>query len=187
MVALGFFTKEQSPTEPQLATDVEKAQEGLSYALLDLKPSSTNVNHSPPYYANHFVNNSEVSPAKQLSKSADSLEIRNNSLLLQNTLPVQEEVVGSKYTHIDIRRTEALRKSKEENENSIHFAFDGANGKATNPIPEERKISTNDIKEGKNNLLAKAFTKALPTAIYFITIDKLNFDFNLKRNSVISQ
>ena len=187
MVALGFFTKEQSPTEPQLATDVEKAQEGLSYALLDLKPSSTNVNHSPPYYANHFVNNSEVSPAKQLSKSADSLEIRNNSLLLQNTLPVQEEVVGSKYTHIDIRRTEALRKSKEENENNINFAYDGSNDLATNPISEDRVTSANDIKEGNNNPFAKAFTKALPTAIYFITIDKLNFDFNLKRNSVISK
>ena len=156
MAALGFSSKEQSPTEPQLTTDVERAQEGLSYAVLDLKPSSSNVNHSPssplhsdqktPKSSNHFVYNSEMSPAKQLSKSADSLVLGNNSLLLQNTLPVQEEVVGCEYTHIDIRRTEAFRKSKEQNENNMHFAYDGANGLATNPIPEDRVISTNEQK-----------------------------------------
>ena len=75
-------------------------------------------------------------------------------------------------------------KSKEQNENNMHFAYDGATSNlATNSIPEDRVISTNDIKEGNNNPIAKALTKALPA----ITIDKSIFDFNVKRNSVISQ
>ena len=183
---LGSSSKEQSPTEQQ-------EEKKLEYAILDLKPSSSNVNHSPssplhsgktPKSSNHFIYSSEMSPAKQLSKSADSLVLGNNSLLLQNTLPVQEEHIGSEYTHIDIRRTEAFRKSKEQNENNMHFAYDGATSNfATNSIPEDRVLSTNDIKEGNNNPLTKALTKALPT----ITIDKSIFDFNVKRNSVISQ
>ena len=164
----------------------------LSYAVLDLKPSNSNVNHSPssplhsgktPKSSNHFVYNSELSPAKPLSKSADSLVLGNSSLLLQNTLPVQEEQIGCEYTHIDIRRTEAYLKSKEQNENNMHFGYDGATSNlATNSIPEDRVISTNDIKEGNNNPL-KNLTKALPT----ISIDRTIFDFNVKRNSVISQ
>ena len=125
-----------------------------------------------------------MSQANHLSKSADSLVLGNGSLLLQNTLSVQEEPIGSEYTHIDIRRTEAFRKSKEQNESNMHFAYDGATSNlATNSIPEDRVISTNDIKEGNNNPIAKALTKALPA----ITIDKSIFDFNVKRNSVISQ
>ena len=59
--------------------------------------------------------------------------------------------------------------------------YDGAvSNVASHSIPEDRAISINDIKEGNNNPLIKALTKALPT------ITTTNFDFNAKRNSVIS-
>ena len=140
--------------------------------------SGKTLNSSP-----HFTYNSELSPAKQLSKSADSLATPS-SMLLQNPHTVQEEQIGCEYTHIDIRRTEAYLKSKEQNENNGHLIFDGASSNlASNSIPEDRIVSTNDIKEGNNNPLTKVLTKALPT----INIDKSIFDFHAKRNSVISQ
>lgn len=181
----GTTPKEESPTETHQ----------LSYAILDLNPPTSNVNHSPSSPMNfvaplnrssHFTYNSELSPAKHLSKSADSLVFGiSSNPLIQNPHPIvqQEEQLGCEYTHIDIRRTEAYLKSKEQNENNGHLVFDGtASYIASSSIPEDRAISTNEIKEGNPNPLTKALTKALPT----ITIDKSIFDFNVKRNSVIS-
>ena len=141
---------------------------------------------APLNRSSHFTYNSELSPAKHLSKSADSLVFGiSSNPLIQNPHPIvqQEEQLGCEYTHIDIRRTEAYLKSKEQNENNGHLVFDGtASYIASSSIPEDRAISTNEIKEGNPNPLTKALTKALPT----ITIDKSIFDFNVKRNSVIS-
>merc|ERR1719411_2233959 len=157
----GVTPSEQSPTEKQ----------ELSYAILDLNPPSSNVNHSPasPMHSGKNLNRSprfftsELSPERYLSKSSDSLATPS-SVLLQNPHPVQEEQIGCEYTHIDIRRTEAYLKSKEQNENNGHLIFDGASSNlASNSIPEDRIVSTNDIKEGNNNPLTKALTKALPT------------------------
>ena len=167
----------------------------LSYAVLDLNPPSSNVNpthHSPASPAEilgmnsnrspHFSYSSELAPAKHLSKSADSLTQGSSNLLLQNPAQMQqEEQIGSEYTHIDIQRTKAYLESKEQNENNGLLVYDGAvSNVAGHSIPEDRAISINEIKEGNNNPLIKALTKALPT------ITTTNFDFNAKRNSVIS-
>ena len=184
-------------TEPirKMESPAEIKDHQLSYAVLDLNPPSSNVNpthHSPASPAEilgmssnrspHFSYSSELAPAKHLSKSADSLTQGSSNLLLQNPAQMQqEEQIGSEYTHIDIQRTKAYLESKEQNENNGLLVYDGAvSNVASHSIPEDRAISINEIKEGNNNPLIKALTKALPT------ITTTNFDFNAKRNSVIS-
>ena len=145
--------------------------------------SATTINRSP-----HFTYSTDLSLGKTLSKSADSLILADSNPLLQNPHSVQEEQIGCEYTHIDIRRTEAYLKSKEQNENNGHLVFDAVvSNLASNPIPEDRVISTNDIKEGNNNPLTKALIKALPTITRTIfTEERAIFNFNKKRKSVIS-
>ena len=161
----------------------------LVYAQLDLSQPSSHINPSPSSIMNpssnrspFFTTNPDLTQTNLCSQSADSLLLGNPSPLLSNGLAAPEEKIEcSEYTHIDLNRTQAYLESKLQNETRDQFSFEGAASNfASNSILEDRVVSSNGIREGHNNPLTKAFTKALPTPS--ITFSS----FHTKRNSVIS-